>query len=117
MDNYKPECGMMGDHTVEVTLQYGEYKGTFITEMGGNCKGGTILGSFTDLEYFDTDDITENNCSLKISDEEDDEGNYWFQCTLVNEKGDTLEIEEEAEYLNNYIVGVNIIDFEGENND
>lgn len=110
MEDYKNENYSHGLHTVEITLQMGKYKGTFTTTMGGNCKGGNILESFCDLEDFEEDTIHENNCNLTIS--EDDDGDYWFSCTLTDESGDKCEYEDEINSLNNLIVGIKIINFE-----
>ena len=115
MNNYKNEDYSHGLHKIEVTLQMGKYKGTFTTQMGGNCKGGSILQSFCDLEYFEECDILENNCELSFS--EDDDGDYWFSCTLTDEDGNKCTDEEEIKYLNNLIVGVNIISFEEDNDE
>lgn len=110
MENYENSCRSFGKHTVEITLQSDGYKGTFTTKMGGNCKGGSILECFCDLENFEEDAIVDNNCSLEIS--QDDDGEYWFNCVLTDSNGEPCAFEEEISCLNNYIVGVNIINFE-----
>ncbi len=110
MDNYKNENYSYGWHTIEVTLQMGEYKGTFTTQLGGNCKGGSVLENFCSLEGFEEDGVLENKCNLTIS--EDDDGDYWFSCTLVDESGDECKYEDEINCLSNLIVGIKIISFE-----
>ena len=46
LDRYEPE--QRGVHTIRVTFAYGNYFGHVALEMGGNCKGGSILSEGID---------------------------------------------------------------------
>ncbi len=95
-------------HTIEITLQLGEYKGTLKQEIGGNCFGQDILRSF-DADEISTDEVfKENNCNLVIG--EDDEGKYWFTCILKNDKGEETKVEDYADALKNLVVKIEIVD-------
>lgn len=107
MKSYKPEH--RGTHTIRYTLQHGEYKGTFCTEIGGNCKGGALLDSDV-FEALDNILITQSDCELKYNEEDD-----YFSCVLHDENGneciiDDLTEEDMAEYL----VCIEIIDYQPE---
>lgn len=95
-------------HIVEVTLQSGEYKGTVKERVRGNTFGLNILNCF-DPENIGVDDtFYENNCGLKII--EDDDGNYLYTCTLKNDEGEECEMEYEADRLEDIVVKLEIID-------
>ncbi|GCD11737.1 DUF5406 family protein [Clostridium tagluense] len=103
LDNFKGRI-----HTVEVTLQEGEYKGTFKQKIGGNCFGKTILDSI-DIDEIPVDEqFEENNCQLQII--ENDKGEYWYTCVLKDDEGNESNIEEEARYLQNLVVKLEIVD-------
>ena len=111
MENY-PANIRNGIHTVSIILQSENYKGEVQIEIGGNTRGVSTLN------YIDEDgdwleegmEFMKNDCDLRTL--EDDYGDYWFNCKLKDEDGNTLEIEDEIEFLKDYIVGVNIIKFE-----
>lgn len=91
-------------HTVEITLQSGEYKGTVKQEVGGNCFGLSVLGCF-DPDCMDEEEtFVENNCQLEILEDE------YFKCVLRSEDGEECEIEDELRYLGNYVVKLEIVD-------
>lgn len=94
-------------HTIEVTLQFEDYKGHIAYEIGGNCQGLDLLD--VDFEYFDADDIerlVKNDCNLQI-----DEYTDCYSFTLRNEKGEECYFEfEDYSDINRKIVGINIID-------
>lgn len=108
MDNYTfvRKVPNFGTHTIKYTLQFGEYIGTFTVKLGGNCGGRDTLKGF-DFE----------NCSLsddadKVDFEYEELDDEYLRIVLTNPKnGNTLEIEEEFEEFNNYIVKAEIIDF------
>lgn len=106
--NYNPNV-YRGIHKVKVTLQQWEYTGSIVFEMGGNCKGFSIINGALDSIY--DEQLVQNNCNFKFFDEEDDEGNDWFKCELINQNGEILEIEDETDDLEKYIVAVEIIDY------
>lgn len=99
MKNYDPNI-MWGTHTIEVTLQQWEYKGKITTEIGGNCRGFSILESAKD----EINQKSRSNCKFKIIEDS-------FCCELKDNKGNELEIEDELDNLDNYIVKIEIIDF------
>lgn len=102
MKNYDPNI-RWGTHTVKVSFQIWEYKGYVTYQVHGNCKGNALL-DVDDYDLYDKD-FLENTACLVALDEE------WFQMHLTDENGVKTEIEEEWNYLNNYIVGVEIIDY------
>lgn len=95
-------------HTVEVTLQSGEHKGTFKQKVGGNCFGKTVLDSVDIDEIPEDECFEENDCQLKIL--EDDDGEYWFTCVLKDAEGNETEIEDEARCLQDLVVKLEIVD-------
>lgn len=85
---------------MEIDFQYGDYKGTFQTKLGGNCLGGSILQSV--LSSIEDDNFT------------DGEGReYVSEFTLTNQSGDELTIFMDDEALDN-VVAVRIIHWEEE---
>lgn len=92
-----------GTHTIKVDFQCDEYKGYIIRQIGGNCKGYTVLESATD--FYDNDFIA-NTVKLRFDDDVE-----WFEMELSDEYGNLLVIEGEIDELADYIVGVKIIDF------
>jgi hypothetical protein len=101
LDNFKNRV-----HTLEITLQEGEYKGTLVQKIGGNCFGLDVLNTFN-ADDLCPEDLENNNCSLEFT--EDEEGNEWFSCLLKDENGDGCEIEDYARNLNNLVVKLEII--------
>jgi len=104
--NYDPNINQ-GTHKVKISLQQWDYKGTVIVEVGGNCKGKSVLEAATELYE---ENILESDCNFKFIDNGEVEG---FHCELGNGSGDILEIEEEWYGLGSLIVGLEIIDFCG----
>lgn len=107
LNNYDPNS-RWGKHTVKVTFQRWNYKGFLTFRKGGNCKGLDIL----ELDADDLYDMKfkENPIGFGLLPE-DDEGNEWFKMTLKNDEGDEFLVEDVWEYLKDYIVGVEIVDF------
>lgn len=97
----------MAKHTVQFTLQSGEYTGHVVMTMGGNCRGLEVLSAFDFAQ--DYDNRYKNDCELVV----DDDG--YFSMVLNNGKGSTLEIvDAPIEDLNLYVVAMEIIDFQEE---
>lgn len=105
--NYNPNV-RNGIHKVKMTLQQWEYIGEIIFEVGGNCKGKSILECAMDVYE---EDIIENSCNFSYFDETDDDGDNWFKCILKDDDGNEMEVEDKGESLEDYIVGIEIIDF------
>ena len=111
MKNYDPNI-WCGTHTIKVSFQRWDYKGFVTFRIGGNCKGLDVLSLDVDDLYDQT--LTDNPIGFGLLPE-DDENNEWFKMELKNEKGDLL-VEDEWNYLSSYIVGIEIIDFIGGDN-
>lgn len=95
-----------GTHTIKVSLQTGNYKGYVTYQIGGNMKGANLLDTDGDSLY--SHNYKDNQAKLKNLDDD------WFSMSLVASNGDSILIEEEWDYIENYIVGVEIIAFEPE---
>ncbi|KZL88688.1 DUF5406 family protein [Clostridium magnum] len=95
-------------HTLEVTLQSGEYKGTLKQEISGNCFGMNILNFFSP-ESLEVEYLLENNCNLEFIGEDDD-GEEWFRCILKDDEGNECEIEDYTYDLERLIVKLEIVD-------
>lgn len=110
MKNYDPNI-FWRLHTIKVSFQQWDYKGFIIFEKGGNCKGLDILGLDED-DLYDVN-FKENPVNFRILGD-DVEGGEWFAMILKNDKNDELLVEDEWYRLKDYVVGVEIIDFEEE---
>lgn len=95
-----------GTHTIKVSFQTKNYKGYTTYQVGGNMKGLNLLNIDADSLYHHN--YKDNQAELK------DLGDDWFSMSLVASDGDSILIEEEWDYIENYIVSVEIIDFEPE---
>lgn len=103
MNNYKPKY--MGTHSVKYTLQYGEFKGFFITKVGGNCKGSSLLKSHI-IEDINNDEISETDCDFRYNEESD---GFDFTLHYGEEK---IEFEDWDERdVANMLVAIEIIDY------
>lgn len=100
--NYAPNI-WEGIHTVRITIQQWGYVGHITEKVSGNCKGRDILGF--DFDCQDEDSLLENDCSLKFHED------GYISATLRDEAGNEMEFEEDAEYFNNMIVAVEIMDY------
>lgn len=112
MENYDLNI-RWGTHTIKVSFQYCDYKGFITFKRGGNCKGLDVL-TIDEDDLFDSP-LSDNPIKFELLST-DDEGNEWFKMELKNEKGDLLLVEDEWNYLSSYIVGIEIIDFIGGDN-
>lgn len=98
MDNYPLEGSYprSGLHTVLLTFQDGNYKGTIKRELGGNCMGASILASVLDeVESF----------AEEILDE------HGGEILLTNPNSDTAVIDDPL-FLAMSLVKVEIIAYE-----
>lgn len=105
LENYNLNAGM-GTHTIKVSFQTRNYKGYVTYQMGGNMKGLNLLNIDGDSLYHHN--YKDNQAKLESLDDD------WFSMSLVNADGEVLLIEEEWDYIENYVVAIEIIDFEGE---
>lgn len=101
LDNFRERT-----HTLEITLQSGEFKGTFQTKVGGNTFGTSILYTFDDFENLDESAgmISKNECQITFTED------GWFKCCLTNEVGVQCEVEHEMEELKRLVVKLEIIE-------
>lgn len=102
MKNYDPNI-RWGVHTIKVTFQQWEYRGYVTYQLRGNVKG--IVAFPTDAEDLYNQKFLDNNARLE------DLGDDWFRMVLTDENGDETEVEDEWRYLNDSIVGVEIIEY------
>lgn len=110
MKNYNPNI-RWGLHTIKVSFQRGVYKGFVTFVKSGNCKGLDVLG-IDEEDLYDMK-FKENPINFRLLGE-DDNGDEWFAMTLKNNKKDELLVEDVWEELSEYIVRIEIIDFEEE---
>ena len=112
MKNYDGFNGSFGTTKVKVFFQSGEYKGTMIYKVEGNCKGMSALprDGMSILENVETAEFHDMNIIPY------DNGDWFAKIFLTKAFNDTLEhdVESEAEF-ENMIVGVQIVDFKKEN--
>lgn len=94
-----------GIHTVRITLQEWEYKGHIIYKVRGNAAGRNVLDFDFEIETY----FPENDCDLKYNEELD-----FYTAFLKDENGNGLEVNEDAEGMNNMIVAIEIIDYQKE---
>ena len=104
LKNYDPN-DRCGKHIVKVSFQEWDYKGFVICEMNGYCRGFDILNNYNSDTLCNTK-FRENPVNFKMLDDD------WYQMILKNDDGDELIAEGEVAYLNQTIVGVEIIGFE-----
>lgn len=106
MKNFDVSRGKWREYNVKVTLQAETYKGDFVFQIRGN------IPPYDALKYLDPDcdpvEPVQNNCCYKES--EDDDGDYWFEALLKDKEGDTCQVEDKCCFLEDYIVGLEIID-------
>jgi len=97
------------EHTIEITIQSGEYKGTLRSKpIGGNCFGLSILNYVNEDVIYDISDYECIDCNIELIGKDDD-GNEWFRYILKDEDGNTCEGEDECKAFANLIVGINIV--------
>ena len=106
LKDYDPLNGADGVHTIKVTLQCGELRGSFTYEMGGHCKGKDVLDFDAESEL-DEDFLQKakfENLGITVLDDE------YFELVLGG-KEDHCSLEVDAREINSMIVGMEIIGF------
>lgn len=104
-DDYKSR-----DYLVEYTLQKERFTGHIY--LNYNCNGfGLTESVYTDFQIIYTYAYIENDCEFKV---DYDKENISF--TLTDNEGNKIFIEERAEGLAKYLVGINMISCEGHGN-
>jgi len=102
-----------GTHTVEVSLQWGEYKGTVMYQVRGNTKGMSVLDSV--LESLDSGDFQPDmslgqNHRHTVPISSGTEAGYVKYYRLFNASGDELQIDYDD--IADCIIGVQIVGWE-----
>lgn len=89
-----------GKHVVEVVLKQWKYQKAFLTKVGGNCHGFSIMETAVDNVY------------ESLLNTQDDAG----EVILTDDNGDTLLCTDdegrEDSWIKKMVVSVRIIDFE-----
>lgn len=112
MKNYNGLNGSFGTTKIKIFFQVNEYKGTMIYEVEGNCKGLSALprDGMSILENVETAEFDNMNIIPY------DNGDWFATIYLTKSFGDTCEYDVESEIeFENMIIGMQIIDFEKEN--
>jgi len=105
-----------GTHTVEVSLQWGEYKGTIICKIGGNTMGASIIDSALDslvdgnFQPFQPDMSLGQNHRHIVPNSSGTEAGYVKYYRLFNASGDELHIDYDD--IADCIIGVQIVGWE-----
>ena len=89
---------------VRVKFQQWGYSGCVDIKCGGNCKGKPVLDFAAEIHE---EGIVNNQCNFSFLRGDKEE---WFSCLLTNMDGDTLKVVDKVECLEEYIVGLEIID-------
>jgi len=102
-----------GTHTVEVSLQWGEYKGMVIVQIDGNATGASVidsaLNSLADGDFEPNMNFAQNQRHIELIDSGTYEG-FVKHYRLINELGHELHID--LDDIADCIVGVRIIGWE-----
>jgi len=115
MDNYMGDGAYPrhGTHTVEVSLQWGKYKGTIICKIGGNTMGASVidsaLESLVDGDFEPNMHIAQNQRHIELIESGTYEG-FVKHYRLINELGHALHID--LDDIADCIVGVRIVGWE-----
>lgn len=107
--NYDPNMDY-AVHTVRITLMQYDYTGHIAYNISGNCKGTSLLDAQTCFECWGQDEIdnfTENDCEFGY-----DEDYEVFTAVLLNDKGETLEIEADESEIQDMVVAVEFAEVE-----
>ncbi|MEF3306653.1 DUF5406 family protein [Paenibacillus sp. GYB003] len=98
-----------GKHVVRVLLQDGEYQGYIVLEMGGNCKGGSILTSVISTiedNEFEPNMIYADNLRHIVTDGD----GFPREYVLFDKNEEELYIDADEDFID-CVVGVEIVDF------
>ena len=97
-------------HTIRITLMRYDYTGHIAYNIGGNCKGASLLETSTLFECWSQDELerfTENDCELRY-----DEYYEIFTAVLLNDEGQTLGIEADESEIQDMVVCIEIVKIE-----
>jgi len=102
-----------GTHTVEISLQWGEYKGMVIVQVKGNVIGASVIDSALDSLVdgdFQPDMSLGQNHRHVVPISSGTEAGYVKYYRLFNASGDELQIDYDD--IADCIIGVQIVGWE-----
>lgn len=112
MKRYDALGNSFGEHKIKYTLQYGTYRGSFTTQVLGNCKGAWVMSTdiFGTLDESDLERMEFDHLRLRFDD-------YGLIIEFLNDDGEVelvvgqywFDIDRER-----LIVGIEIVEFEEE---
>ncbi|MCO5478601.1 DUF5406 domain-containing protein [Enterococcus gallinarum] len=111
LKNYDPNL-RWSKHTIKITFMIWDYTGYVTYKVKGNCKCISLL-TIDPCDFYDNK-FEENPINFHKIDASDGE---WFTMELTNEKGDVQLLEDELKCLGDYIIGVEIIAHEPEDDE
>ena len=106
IESYDPDAENVV-HTIRITLMQYDYTGHIAYNIGGNCKGASLLEPQTFFECWTQDEINkfaENDCELRY-----DEDYEMFTAVLLNDEGQTLGIEADESEIQDMVVCIEIV--------
>ena len=106
IESYDPDAENVV-HTIRITLMHYDYTGHIAYNIGGNCRGASLLETSTLFECWSQDELerfTENDCELRY-----DEYYEIFTAVLLNDEGQTLGIEADESEIQDMVVCVEIV--------
>lgn len=112
MKRYDALGDSFGEHKIKYTLQCGTCRGSFTTQVLGNCKGAGVMSTdiFEMIDESDLERMEFDNLQLRF----DEEG---LLIEFLNDEGEAELVVDQ--YWNDIdreclIVGIEIVDFEEE---
>lgn len=109
MNSYNVAPGSYVTHTARITLMEDCYKGYVSIEIGGNCRGASILESA--IDFFDDPSSFTSNCNFVCIFDDDDKP--WFSFVLSDGNGnEAAYVDVELRELMNMMVAVEIIEYQ-----
>lgn len=109
IESYDPDAENVV-HTIRITLMQYDYTGHIAYNISGNCKGASLLDAQTLFECWGQDEIdnfTENDCKLRYNEDYE-----MFTAVLLNDRGETLEIEVDESEIQDMVVCIEIVKIE-----
>ncbi len=101
-------------HTVRITLMQYDYVGHIAYKIGGSCHGSDLLdGScFGEDDQEIIDNYVENDCKLSYDEDYD-----IYKAILTNPSGEFIEVEGDADEMQNMVVSIEFVEVEENQND
>lgn len=106
MKSYNPNTGNSYIHTIDVTLQIGEFSGVFRVEVGGNILGGYLFDELLDdICLYSFTGINGSEISGDFNEDET------LDITLINSKNERQVFEIDQDNILSYITKLEIVDY------